>query len=70
MTRETLEKAKDLQRDIKNMENVLNDSEKHYWLRVISPSTKEDYYSVRFQRELAEWLKTKKEEYEKELESL
>lgn len=70
MTRETLEKAKDLQKDIKNMENVLNDSKKRCWLRVISPSTKEYYYSVRFQRELAEWLKTKKEEYEKELESL
>ena len=80
MTRELLDKANDLKNDIRNIERILAESEKHHWikaifhkgLKVTSPyhEATEVFYSVRFQRELAEWLKQKLVEYQKEFEEL
>ena len=73
MKNETFEKATELKRDIKNLEMVVEESEKDsHWIRVITPRTlaRDIYYSVRFQHELKEWLKTNIEEYQKEFENL
>ena len=72
MTKEQLEKAKELEQDIKMIQGVLEDSEKRRWIKVIGARNeyKMAWYSVRFQHELAKWLKEKKQEYEKELEEL
>ena len=70
MTREVLNKANDLNQDIENIKKVLAEKEEQKWIRVISPKRTELFYSMRFQKELAEWLEQKKEEYQKELESL
>lgn len=73
MTKETYKKAVELTRDIENLTVVIEESEEeHHWIKVITPETKnrDKYYSVRFQRELTEWLKTKREEYRKEFDNL
>lgn len=77
---ETLNKAKELKEDIDNIALVLSDSANHRWIRVITDRFKRKsvigayhtdlFYSVRFQRELAEWLKAKLEQYQKELDEL
>lgn len=70
MTQETLEKANDLNKDIKNINKVLEDKKANRWIRVIGARNEELCYSVKFQQELAEWLEKKKEQYQKELENL
>ena len=72
MTKEQLEKAKELEQDIKMIQDVLEDSKMRKWIKVIGArhEHKEDWYSVRFQHELAKWLEEKKQEYEKELEEM
>lgn len=70
MTREQLEKAKRLESDIEHIKSVVEDSKKNRWITVIGARTGEIYYSPRFQNELAQWLESKKLEYEKELEEL
>lgn len=72
MTKEKLEKAKELEQDIKTIQDVLENSKKHKWIKVIGArhEHEEVWYSVRFQHELAKWLEDKRQEYEKELEEL
>ena len=70
MNQETLDKANKLQGDIKNIRKVLDDYSEYKWISVISPRNKELYYSGRFDDELAEWLKVKAEEYQKEFDEL
>lgn len=71
MTKETYEKAKELISDIKNIDNQIKEKEEQrHWINVITPNHKECYYSTRFQRELIEWMKSKKEEYQKEFDEL
>ena len=73
MTDETYKKAVILKSDIENLSKVIEESDKKkHWIKVITPDTeiREMYYSLRFQNELTEWLKNKKEEYLKEFESL
>lgn len=70
MTKEVLEKANELVNDIDNINIVLKEREKKYWVKVICPADKEPFYSIRFQEELSKWLAQKKEEYQKELEEL
>lgn len=78
MKRVDLEKANELAEDIENLEKVLSAHEKRLWikviflkkLKVISPHNEDLFYSVRFQDELAEWLKQKKEQYQKELDDM
>ena len=78
MTKENLIKAIELAEDIKNLEKVLWANERKKWIRVIfskklkvvSPHNEDLFYSVRFQNELAEWLKQKKEQYQKELDDM
>lgn len=71
MTKETYEKARELFEDIELMSCQIEEVEKqHHWITVITPKDKEVYYSYRFQRELIEWLKSKKEEYQKEFDGL
>ena len=78
MKKDVLKKANELAEDIKNLEEVLSAHEKRRWikviflkkLKVISPHDEDLFYSLRFQDELAEWLKQKKEQYEKELDNM
>ena len=70
MDKATLRKAKELESDIESIKRILNEyEEQHHWIQVVSPRTKEGQ-SGRFQKDLAEWLKQKKEKYEKELAEL
>lgn len=69
MLKETLRKANELQCDIDNISRILEVAG-HKWIRVISPKDTELHYSVRFQKELAEWLREKKNEYQEELDNL
>ena len=78
MTKENLIKATELAEDINNLEKVLWSHERKKWikaifskkLKVVSPHNEDLFYSVRFQNELAEWLKQKKEQYQKELDDM
>ena len=70
MTNETLNKANELKTDIDNIAVVLSDNANHKWIRVIGARHENVFYSTRFQEELAKWLETKLEQYEKELDEL
>ena len=77
MTKETRIEANKLSDDIKNIDKVLTEHNKYHWIKVIFKKGlnvtcpyEDMYYSVRFQNELAEWLKQKKEQYQKELDAL
>ena len=65
MNKDTLQKAKELERDIESITKILEEYDKHHWIQVVSPRT-DDGQSRRFQNELAEWLRQQKEIYEKE----
>lgn len=70
MDKATLRKAKELESDIESIKQILNEyEEQHHWIQVVSPRIEEGQ-SGRFQKDLAEWLKQKKEKYEKELTEL
>lgn len=70
MDKATLRKAKELESDIESIRRILNEyEEQHHWIQVVSPRIEEGQ-SGRFQKDLAEWLKQKKEKYEKELAEL
>lgn len=70
MDKATLRKTKELESDIENIKRILNEyEEQHHWIQVVSPRIDEGQ-SGRFQKDLAEWLKQKKEKYEKELAEL
>lgn len=73
MKREVLRKAKELEEDIRLIEGVLNEHKNRRWIKVVGARFNEDlgqWYSVRFQNELAKWLEDKKQEYEKEFKEL
>ena len=73
MKNETFKKAVELTRDIENLSVVIEESEKEkHWIKVITPKVekRDVYYSVRFQHELTEWLRSKREEYQKEFDNL
>lgn len=71
MNKELLNKANNLMHDIETISNVINEKENaHHWIKVITPNHQDGYYSYRFMDELTEWMKKKKEEYEKEFEQL
>ena len=70
MTQETLEKAYTLNEDIRKIDRVLDDNRNKRWIKVIGARNEENFYSVRFQNELAEWLKQKREQYQKELDDI
>ena len=69
MDKDTLQKAKELERDVKSITRILEEHDKHHWVQVVSPKT-DDGQSERFQDDLAEWLRQQKEIYEKELADL
>ena len=69
MDKDTLQKAKELEWDIKSITRILEEHNKHHWVQVVSPKT-DDGQSERFQNDLAEWLRQRKEIYEKELADL
>lgn len=71
MNKETFDLAKTLLNDIDNISNVLRKYENdNYYIKVISSGFVYLNYSERFQEELIEWLKIKKEEYQKEFYEL
>ena len=65
----SIQKAKELERDVKSITRILEEHDKHHWVQVVSPKT-DDGQSKRFQNDLAEWLRQQKEIYEKELADL
>ena len=69
LDKDTLQKAKELERDVKSITRILEEHDKHHWVQVVSPKT-DDGQSKRFQNDLAEWLRQQKEIYEKELADL
>lgn len=69
MNKDTLQKAKKLERDIESITKILEEYDKHHWIQVVSPRT-DDGQSRRFQDDLAEWMRQQKEIYEKELADL
>lgn len=71
MTEETFKKAVELKTDIFNMDKQIKEAtEDRHWISVATPRTKDLVYSHRFGTELLEWLKSKREEYQKEFEKL
>ena len=70
MKKELLGKAVELVEEIEKIENVLEDAKKHRWISVIGATNTELFYSERFQKELAEWLEQKREQYQKEFDAL
>ena len=70
MNKETLNRAKELEGDIKSIEVLLEEHKKEHWLMVTSPRPYNEGQSRRFQEELAQWLEERKEAYETELEKL
>lgn len=71
MTKSTFNKAVELNNDIKNLDKQIKEvMEDRHWISVVTPMRKDLAYSCRFQEELLEWLKAKREEYQKEFEQL
>ena len=71
MTEGTYKKAVELKKDIYNMDKQIKEiTEDRHWVVVVTPRTADLAYSHRFQKELLEWLKNKREEYQKEFEQL
>ena len=70
MTESAFKKAVELKQDIYNIDKQVKEvTEERHWISVTTP--KGDLpYSHRFQKELLEWLKSKREEYQKEFEQL
>ena len=71
MTKEILNKANELAKDIELIKTQLNEvKEKRHFIVISTPDYQNCLYSYRFQKELAEWLSVKKEEYQKEFDEL
>lgn len=70
MTKDVLSRAKDLERDIRSLGSLIEDYENGNGLHISSSFPCNYGQSLRFQKELCEWLRQKKSEYEKELEAL
>ena len=71
MRREVYEKAKDLIDDISRIEKQVYESEnKQHWIAISTPDNRDLRYSLRFQLDLTEWLKSKLKEYQKEFDEL
>lgn len=70
MTKDVLSRAKDLERDIRSLEVLLNDYESGNSLHISCSNLFNPTQSVRLQKELCEWIRQKKSKYEKELEAL
>lgn len=71
MTEKTYEIAKDLIEDTNRIETQINEvKNNHGWITISTANYQNLSYSLRFQRELTEWLNNKKEEYQKEFEKL
>ena len=47
MDKDTLQKAKELERDVKSITRILEEHDKHHWVQVVSPKT-DDGQSKRF----------------------
>ena len=57
--------------DINKIETQINEVKKcHHWISILTPDCKDFSYSLRFQKDLVEWLAAKKEEYQKEFDGI
>lgn len=71
MNKELLNQANNLMHDIETISKIVDERENsHHWISAKTPRHQDSYYSSRFMDELTEWMKKKKEEYEKEFERL
>lgn len=71
MNKELLSQANILMHDIETISKIVDERENsHHWIAVTTPKRQDSCHSYRFMDELTEWMKKKKEEYEKEFERL
>lgn len=71
MNKELLNQANILMHDIETISKIVDERENsHHWITVTTPKHQDSCHSYRFMDELTEWMKKKKEEYEKEFEQL
>lgn len=70
MTTELLDKANQLENDIRKMKDIVIENSKDYRIDIVASTIGQMMISERLQDELAGWLRGKIEEYEKEFEEL
>ena len=64
-------KAVTLVKDIESLKRHIDEVEfKRHWISIVTPDNRDLPHSLRLQAELVEWMKVKKEEYEREFEEL
>ena len=64
-------KAVTLVRDIESLARHINEVErKRHWIAIVTPDNRDLPHSLRLQAELVDWMKAKREEYEREFETL
>lgn len=71
MKMQTYLNARDLVEDIKKISKLVEEVErKQHWITVSTPDNQLGLFSLRFQNDLVDWLKSVKEEYEKDFDEL
>lgn len=71
MTKETYNKAAQLNRDINEIEYHLRRTKEYKdWITISTPYRKGDCLSSNFQKELVGWLEQKLKEYQKEFDEI
>lgn len=64
-------KAVTLVKDIDSLTRHIDEVErKRHWISIVTPDNRDLPHSLRLQAELVDWMKTKKEEYEREFKEL
>ena len=71
MEMQTYLSAKDLVEDTKKISRIVEEVErKQHWITVSTPDNQLGLFSLRFQNDLVDWLKSVKEKYEKDFDEL
>lgn len=71
MNMDIYNKAITLVKDIESLKRHIDEVEfKKHWISIVTPDNRDLPHSLRLQAELVEWMKAKKEEYEKEFNEL
>lgn len=64
-------KAVTLVKDIESLTRHIDEVEiKRHWVSIVTPDNRDLPHSLRLQAELVNWMKIKREEYQKEFEEL
>lgn len=71
MKMQTYLDAKDLVEDIKKIDRIIEEAErKQHWVAISTPDNNLKMFSLKFQNDLINWLKSIKEKYEKDFDEL